>query len=174
MKRSMLALLVVLALVLAGVSVPASAQTSAERAEKQTAAMQLTSMRITYHHANSALHDVLEAVQEYSIARANNNENGMRTAAAMMLMSLAEARFWMARLDFQVTASQFGEKIDQDVANLRNLLANVFNNLADALFNNDLQAISAGMDESANAFNSLALNTHGVMNALWPRLSSAQ
>lgn len=163
-----------LALVLVGFAVPASAETDAQRAAMQTEAMQLTNMRITYHHANSALNDILESVQEYSIARASKNEDSMRGAAALLLVSLAEARFWMARLDFQVTTSLFGEKLDQDVANLRVLLANVFDNLATALFNNDLKAINAGMDQSANALNTLALNTHAVMTGLWPKLASAQ
>lgn len=174
MSRWKLTVFSVFAVVLATLAAPVWAETDAERAAKQTEAMQLTNMRITYHHANSALHDVLEAVQEYSIARASNNEDGMRGAAAMLLISLAESRFWMARLDFQVTTSLFGEKLDQDVANLRVLLANVFNNLADALFNNDLQAINAGMDQSANSLNTLARDTQAVMTGLWPKLVSAQ
>ena len=159
---------------LVGLSTPAPAATDEERAAKQTAAMQLTNMKITYTHARGALIDVLEAQQVYSIERANKDEMGMRTAAAAMLMSLAESRFWMVRLDVEVTESLFGAKIDKDVADLTVLVTDAFNNIADDLFSNDLDAINKAMDDSGNAFSLLARSNQNVMAALWPKLSGAQ
>jgi hypothetical protein len=167
----------VFTLFLAGLSSPAptaAADTSAQRAEEQTAAMQLTNIRITYTRARDAIFDVLRAQQVYSIERANEDEMGMRTAAAAMLMSLAESRFWMARLDAQVTESQFGAEIDKDVTDLRSLVTNAFNAIAVDLFSNNLDAINAAMDKSANEFNTLARSNQNLMAKLWPRLSADQ
>ena len=174
MKRWKMAMFGVLAAALAGLATPVLAETDAERAAKQTAAMELTQMRITYNHARSAIHDVLEAQQSYSLERANKDDLGMREAAAAMIMSLAEARFWMVRLDVQVTESQFGPKIDKDVADLTALVTNAFVGLADELFAGDLNAINKAMDDSANDFNILARTNHNVMTSLWPQLSGAK
>ncbi len=130
--------------------------------------MQLTNVRITYTRARDAIFSVLRAQQVYSIERANEDEMGMRVAAAAMLMSLAESRFWMARLDAQVTESQFGGEIDKDVTDLRTLVTNAFNAIAEDLFSNNLDAINAAMDKSANAFNTLARSNQSLMNKLWP------
>ncbi len=156
---------------LIGAAAPASAETDAERAQKQIDAMQLTSIKMTYTHARDAMFGILRAVDAYSMERANKDEQGMRVAAAALLMSLAESRFWMVHLDKQVTASQFGEKLDKDVADLTALITNAFNEIADELFANDLDAINKAMDESGNAFNILARSNQNLMTSLWPQLS---
>ena len=166
----------VFALVVAGLAGPVSAGShtaSEQRAEEHRAAMRLNDMRITFHHANSALYNVLESQQGYVVARANKNDMGMRLAAAGMFVSLAESSFWLAHLDAQVTASEFGDKIDKDVATLRELVATALDILDEAFLANDLDAINAGLDNSADAFNRLAPSIHNVINALWPKLGAA-
>jgi hypothetical protein len=176
MNRWKWLVLSVCALVFAGFAAPVSAGShtaSEQRAEEHRAAMRLTNLRITFHHANSALYNVLEAQQEYVAARADKDEMGMRLAAAGMFVSLAESSFWLAHLDAQVTASEFSDKIDKDVATLRELVATALDTLDEAFLANDLDAISTALDNSADAFNRLAPSIHSVINALWPKLGAA-
>ena len=156
-----------------GPVVAGSHTASDQGAEQHHAAMRLNNMRITFHHANSALYNVLESQQGYVVARANKDEMSMRLAAAGMFVSLAEASFWLAHLDAQVTASEFGEKNDKDVATLRELVATALDTLDEAFIANDLEAINKGLDKSADAFNRLAPSIHNVINALWPKLGAA-
>ena len=160
----------VFAMFLAGLSAPASAATDAERAAEQTAAMELTNIKITYTKARNAIFGVLDAQAVYSRERANKDEMGMRNAAAAMLVALAESRFWMTRLDAQVTEAQFGPEIDKDVADLAALVTNAFNEIADELFANDLAAINKAMDDLGDAFSTLARTNQNLMATLWPKL----
>ena len=143
-------------------------------AEESAAARQLTTLRVTFHNAFNALTNVREAEVSYSLARNNENTVAMRNAAALMLVSMAESRFWMALLDKEVTASAFSEKIDKDVADLRVLLIEAFDFVAEALYSNDLARINTALDEAAETFNRLYLRTNAVTNALWPQITVSQ
>ena len=143
-------------------------------AEESAAARQLTTLRVTFHNAFNALTNVREAEVSYSLARNNENTVAMRNAAALMLVSMAEARFWLALLDREVTATDFSEKIDKDVADLSALLVEAFDFVAEALYSNDLARINAALDEAAETFNRLFLRTNAVTNALWPRVNVSQ
>ena len=167
MNRWKMAALGTFATVVAGFAAPLPA--SAELTNTQ-----IVTLRTTYHEVTGVIHDVLVGLQEYSIARAQEDEMGMRSAAAEMVMSLAESKYWVTLLDKQVTATALGDEIDKDVADLSALVTEAFDTVAIVLFTNDLDAINKQLDESANAFNRLSLDLHNVSAALWPRLSPSQ
>ena len=135
---------------------------------------QISTLRLTYASAMSSMHDVLEGVSAYSVARARQDEQGMRRAAAFMLGALAESRMWMALLDLQVTPEDFGADADRAVTNLREMLATTFDDLDDAFFSNDLDAINARLDDSADRFNQLFLDVNAIAAAVGPALGRTQ
>lgn len=153
-----------LALMMTGLAAPASAMQEATNVE-------IMKVRSTYHHVNSSIHDALQAQAEYAIARAGKDEPGMQEAAAEMLVALAETRFWLAVLDAQITASQFSDKIDKQVADLSALAIQAFDTIGIALLTNDLQKFNMQLDESANFFNRLSLDLRNLRSDLGPELT---
>lgn len=133
---------------------------------------QIVSIRQTFSLTTSAIHDVLAGVADYSTARAANDEYGMHRATAIMLSSMAEARIWTALLDVQVTDDVVGAATAQSVADLRVLLATTFDNLANAMFSGDLDAISAALDGSSDRFNRLFVDMTALSSDLGPRLGA--
>lgn len=125
-------------------------------------------VKTAYVSAFSAIAETLEAQQVYSVARASNNENGMFEAAADMLASLSEARYWMAILDQRVTASDFSEEIDKDVAKLSEIVAQAHDEFDDAILSGNLNTVNAAMDKSAKDFNQLFVSVNTVRNKLFP------
>ena len=153
-----------LALMMAGLIAPVSAM-------QESTNVEIMQVRSTYHHVNSSIHDALQAQVEYAIARASEDEPGMQQAAAVMLVSLAETRFWLAILDAQVTASQFSDKIDKQVADLNALAIQAFDTIGIALLTNDMQTFNSRLDESADFFNRLSLDLGTLRSSLGPELT---
>ena len=116
-------------------------------------AQTMREVKAAYVAGFSGMASALEAQQAFSVARANKSEPGMHRAAADMLASLSEARYWMVVLDQRVTASDFSEELDKDVATMSQIISTAHDEIDDAMFTGNLKTIGAAMDKSAKDFN---------------------
>jgi hypothetical protein len=139
----------------------------------QTASAQQesTNVRLTYLQTRAAIFDTLAAQQQFSVARAERNEMAQRAAAAQMLANLSLADVLTMRLDEAVTASAYSQEIDQNVADLHDIVTTALDTMDEALMGNDLAMIGQRLDESGDVFNRLSNNIRAVDNTLFPQLN---
>ncbi len=158
MKKLKLAIFAVATVFLAGLTTPVLAD------QAQT----MRDVKAAYVSAFSGMASALEAQQIYSVARSEKNEDVMYTAAADMLASLSEARYWMVILDQRVTASDFSADIDKDVAQISQIVAKAHDEMDDAILTGNLKTITAAMDKAAQDYNKLFASINKVRDRLFP------
>lgn len=103
-----------------------------------------------------------EAQSAFNLARAANDTEAAKDAAAMLLVATGEAAFWSKVLQLQVTADNTSEQMVSNVAELNELSVRAFNALAPVVLEGDMAALDNTLDQSADALTGLV----GVMNRM--------
>lgn len=119
--------------------------------------------------SRDAIRDALDAVSAFGAARAAGEEEASEAAAVDMLAALVRARFWLAMLDAEVTASAYSEDLDMQVAQLRAMAVRGFDTVSEALVDNDLDALEAALDDSGDWLNALSADGRTVTTRLFSR-----
>ncbi|HKK35574.1 MAG TPA: hypothetical protein VJ994_04705 [Paracoccaceae bacterium] len=123
-----------------------------------------------YHDAfrsRDAIADTLDAVSAFGEARGAGDRQAAEQAAADMLTALLRARFWLAMLDAEVTATSHSAEIGSQVTELRTVAVQGFDTVFVALADNDLAALERALDGSGDWLNTLTVNGRQVMTALF-------
>ncbi len=152
-KKTKIAIVVAAMLLTTGAAVP--------RALGQ-AAGEPGNITLVFSNTRGAIGWVLYNLQQFNMARSENNVEVMQAEADDLLVRLEEAVRWSDALDRVVVPGEHGENVDNAVADLNELLVTAYGNVESAIESNDIDAIKQRLDQSADAFNRLESNLRNL------------
>jgi hypothetical protein len=103
----------------------------------------------------SATNAALEAQTAFNRARAANDAEAVKDAAALLLVATGEAAFWSKVLQRQVTAANTNEQMVADLAEVNELATRAFSRVTPVVLEGDMAGLERLLDESADALNGL-------------------
>lgn len=103
----------------------------------------------------SATNAALDAQSAFNRARAANDAEGAKDAAAMLLVATGEAAFWSKVLQRQVTAENTSQQMVSDLAAVNELATRAFNRVSTVVLEGDMAGLEGALDESADTLNGL-------------------
>jgi hypothetical protein len=157
-----------LATLLAATFVAGSAPQLAQAAfTAADAAMQERSQ--LFVNTNSAITDLLAAMNAYSIARAHDMQGAMHVAAAVMAGASSEAAYLAAVLNAQVQTEGTSDKAKELAPQLAKLTAQVETALDSIVASGNLEELNKILDssETASALTELARINREVHQLIW-------
>jgi hypothetical protein len=103
----------------------------------------------------SATNAALEAQTAFNRARAANDAEAVKDAAALLLVATGEAAFWSKVLQRQVTAANTNEQMVADLGEVNELATRAFSRVTPVVLEGDMAGLERLLDESADALNGL-------------------
>jgi hypothetical protein len=115
----------------------------------------IETIRSDFIEVLSATNAALDEQSAFNRARAANDGEAVKDAAAVLLVATGEAAFWSKVLQRQVTAANTNEQMVADLAEVNELATRAFNRLTPVVLERDMAALDNLLDESADTLTGL-------------------